>query len=241
MYKVAICDDEVGQCAELENAILRFFKDRAEECEVEVWYDSTCFCRDVKEYDPELLFLDIELPENNGVYVGKYIRNTLKNDRMNIVFISHKTSYALELFQIHPYDFFVKPIDEKVLYSTLVKILRLEEIQKKTFKFTYNKTGYSVPYGEIMFFSSRNKTITIHKTDGSTAVYYGKLNDILEKLPFSFVCVSKSYIVNIKYINTWRSDLVVLENDVEISIAQSKRADFKKAIYNYGRRGKDGL
>lgn len=44
-------------------------------------------------------FLDIELPGDNGVYAGKYIRETLNNDRMNIVFISHKTSYAMELFK----------------------------------------------------------------------------------------------------------------------------------------------
>lgn len=235
MYKVAICDDEINQCAELEKEIIRFFEERAEDCEVEVWYDSESLCREIKEYSPEILFLDIELPENNGVYVGKYIRETLKNDRMNIVFISHKTNYALELFQIHPYDFFIKPIDVKILYGTLTKILRLEDVQKKEFRYTFNKMGYSIPYGEIMYFSSRNKTITISKIDGESKYYYGKLGDIVLDLPFQFVCVSKSYIVNIKYIKSWRSDLVILENDMEISIAQSKRADFKKAIYNYGR------
>ncbi len=50
---------------------------------------------------------------------------------MNIVFISHKTSYAMELFQIHPYDFLIKPIDENVLYDTMTKILQLEDVQKK--------------------------------------------------------------------------------------------------------------
>lgn len=240
MYRVAICDDEINQCAELEKEIIRFFEERAEACEVEVWYDSESLCREIKEYSPEILFLDIELPENNGVYVGKYIRETLGNDRMNIVFISHKTSYALELFQIHPYDFLIKPVEVKLLYDTLTKILQLEDVQKKEFRYTFNKTGYAIPYGEILYFSSRNKTITIHKINGESTFYYGKLGDIVPELPFQFVCVSKSYIVNIKYIKSWKSDLVILENDVEISIAQSKRADFKKAIYNYGRgRGKD--
>ena len=123
IYKVAICDDEINQCAELEKEIIHFFEKRAENCEIEVWYDSASLCGKIEEYNPDLLFLDIELPDNDGVYVGKYIRETLNNDRMNIVFISHKTSYAMELFQVHPYDFLIKPIDTNILYNTLNKIL----------------------------------------------------------------------------------------------------------------------
>lgn len=99
IYKVAICDDEINQCAVLEKIIIEYFNNRAEKCEVEVWYDSMSLCRDIKEFNPQILFLDIELPGDNGVYAGKYIRETLNNDRMNIVFISHKTSYAMELFK----------------------------------------------------------------------------------------------------------------------------------------------
>ena len=108
-------------------------------------------------------------------------------------------------------------------------------MQKKEFRYTYNKTGYSIPYGEIMLFSSRNKTITICKTDGESVSYYGKLSDIVSNLPFQFVCISKSYIVNIKCIKSWKSDAVLLKNGMEISIAQFKRASFKQAIFNYGR------
>lgn len=235
--RIAICDDEAKQCAELEKEIYRFFEKREENCEVETWYDAEALCREIKQYCPEILFLDIELPDHNGVYVGKYIRETLRNEKMHIIFISHKTNYALELFQIHPYDFFVKPVDAGLLHDTLTKILRLEDVQKKEFRYMFNKTGYSVPYGEIMYFSSRNKTITINRIDGGSSFYYGKLSDILPELPFQFVCVSKSYIVNIQCIKSWKSDRVILENDMEISIAQSKRAAFKKAIYNYGRGG----
>ena len=111
----------------------------------------------------------------------------------------------------------------------MTKILQLEDVQKKEFRYTYNKTGYSIPYGEIMLFSSRNKTITICKTDGESVSYYGKLSDIVSNLPF------QSYIVNIKCIKSWKSDAVLLKNGMEISIAQSKRASFKQAIFNYGR------
>lgn len=233
MYKIAICDNEMSVCSDLEENILSFFKDRSEECEVEVWNNSESLCREIADFDPEILFLEIEIREKNGVFVGKYIREILKNDRMSIVFISHNTSYAMELFHIHPYDFLVKPIGNKILCRTLIKILQLEESKREVFHYTYNKKGYSVLYSNIMYFSSSNKKVIIHRRDGGTESYYGKLKDIIDDLPFSFVCVGKSFIVNMKYIKSWKSNQVVLENDIQINIAQSRRLEFEKAIYEY--------
>ena len=43
IYKVAICDDEINQCAVLEKVILNILRIELEKCEVEVWYDSMSF------------------------------------------------------------------------------------------------------------------------------------------------------------------------------------------------------
>ena len=128
MHKIAICDDEKNVCSRLDELIYKFFKDRSERCEVEVWYDSYSLCRQIGEYNPDILFLDIELPNNNGVYVGKFIRNTLQNDLMNIVYISHKTSYALELFQIHQVNF----TEVRCEYGKQIKkCVHVQEVENK--------------------------------------------------------------------------------------------------------------
>ena len=46
-YKIAICDDEKNVCSRLEELIYKFFKDRSERCEVEVWYDSDSLCHQI--------------------------------------------------------------------------------------------------------------------------------------------------------------------------------------------------
>ena len=99
IYKVAICDDEINQCAVLEKIIIEYFNNRAEKCEVEVWYDSMSLCRDIKEFNPQILFLDIELPGDNGVYAGKYIRETLHNDRMILCLFLIKQAMLWNFFK----------------------------------------------------------------------------------------------------------------------------------------------
>lgn len=237
MHRIGICDDEMTTCTELENLIDDFFKSRSESCDIQVWNNSETLRRDMEKYRPDILFLDIELPSENGVSVGKYIRDELEDHAMSIVFISHKTNYAMELFQIHPYDFLVKPIQKTSLFTTISKILNLEEIQNKEFRYSYNKEESSIPYGEILYFSSRNKLVIIHKRNGEENSYYGKLADIVEKLPFQFACISKSYIINMKYVVSWKSDSVMIGDEQRLRIAQSHRAEFKKTMHNYNMRG----
>ncbi|MCH4031264.1 MAG: LytTR family DNA-binding domain-containing protein [Lachnospiraceae bacterium] len=239
MYRIGICDDERETCAHLEAAVYHFFKTRAERCEAEVWYNAESLCRDISSsHFPglDLLLLDIELPEHNGVTAGQYIREKLNDDQMNIVYISHKTSYALELFKTHPYDFLVKPITDDMLYATLTKLLKLEEVQHKKFIYHNKQAGYSIPYGDILYFSSRNKTIFIYQRNGEKASYNGKLKDILGTLPHQFICIGKSFVINIKYMKSWKYNSVTLTDGTELSIAQSRRADFKKAIFDYAMR-----
>lgn len=237
MYRIGICDDEINVCSSMERMITSFFKDRSEKNEIEVWSNSESMYADLEKFTPDILFLDIELPSDNGVEAGKYIREILKNDNIVIVYISHRTSYAMELFQVHPYDFLVKPIDKDLLYATITKILKLDEVQHKEFNFVFNKMHQSVQFGDILYFSSKNKTIIIHKRDGEELTFYGKLSDVLTKLPFQFASISKSFVVNIKYIMNWKSDSVTLENGIELPISQSHRSEFRKIMYNYTTRG----
>ena len=47
----------------------------------------------------DLLFLDIELGGMSGIELAEIIRNELRNDYMQIVYVSSKQSYAMELFE----------------------------------------------------------------------------------------------------------------------------------------------
>ena len=65
----------------------------------------------------DLLFLDIELGDYTGVEVGKKIRSDIRYESMQIVFVSAKDNYAMQLFDIRPMNFLVKPVKyERVAY-----------------------------------------------------------------------------------------------------------------------------
>lgn len=229
MYKIAICDDDAIICEELESKIIEYSFDRTVSFEIQKWNDSVLFCNQIVEYNPDILFLDIEIPNFSGVEVAKFIRNEFNNENLIIFFISYKKNYAMELFQVHPHDFLVKPIETQKLNRALDKALKLLQLNSY-FHYSYKKKNYVVPYSEVMYFYSQNKTVFIKKYDGETLSYLGKLKDIVLDLPLGFVCISKSYIINLRYLKSWKSGFCTMKDGMELSIAQSKRQNFKTVL-----------
>lgn len=227
VYRIGICDDERGTCAEIEEFVYRFFAESSYDAEVEVWYDGEDCRRSLKKDGFDIVFLDIELPGINGVDVGKSIREELKNVILQIVYISSKTGYALELFQVHPYDFLIKPITYDAISQILTKLLCLDENDSRMFWYTNGKREGKIPVGRIMYLESDNKHIRLHLDDGKTIEYPGKLSVEKEKLPEQFITVAKSFIVNMKFISSCCSTNLMLTNGETINITAPHRAEFR--------------
>ena len=238
IYQIGICDDEVSTAAQLETMVYDFFAKLHYAVEVTVWYSGEDFCRSTEagnEYD--ILFLDIELPNMNGVGVGKFIRDEMNNQRMQIVYISSKTNYAMELFQIHPYDFLVKPIENSIVFNSLNKLLAIDSMDERFFSYQINRMERKVMHGKIMYFSSNNKHIDITLSDGTVESFPGKLKDIADKLPMQFVRAAQSFIVNLKYVTSYKFNKVIMENDEEINITNPYRDSFRKSLIKYNEGG----
>jgi len=222
----------------MEELTLRFLQENSVQGDCQVWNSGESLIADLeKGYVPEILFLDIELAEANGVEVGKYIRETLKNDQMQIIYVSSKTSYAMELFQVHPYDFLVKPVTEERFFIILEKIISV--VSDDTKRFTYENNGATgrVALGEILYFESRDKSIVIHLNTGELITYRGKLKNEAEKLPDWFVRVGQSFIVNIRYISQYRNREVVMLDQSVISVTAPYRDKTRQIVMKYLKMG----
>lgn len=106
MFRIAVCDDNDAVCSAIENTIDSFFKTESIHYEIDSFQSGEELLEELNDHVKyDLIYLDIELAQLNGVAVGRYIRENLLDDYTQIAFISAKPSYALELFQIRPIHF----------------------------------------------------------------------------------------------------------------------------------------
>jgi len=75
--------------------------------------------RAVVEYQPDLIFLDIQMPEMSGFDV---VSNLQQDNMPLIIFVTAFDQYAVEAFDIHAVDYLLKPIDEERLVESIARV-----------------------------------------------------------------------------------------------------------------------
>ena len=233
IYRIGICDDEQLTCSELENYINEIFECKDDEAEIYVWNSGEALKKDISNgVKIDILFLDIELLDSNGIELGKYIRNYMKNMSMNIVYISSMTEYAMELFKIHPYDFVVKPFDKNEIENLIDEMCGYYKQDNKHFKYcVYGKTNM-VMMRDIKYFESRGRHIIINLVDNQSIQYVGQLKNEIKKLPLNFVEIGKSYIINLKHMKECHVSYVVMDDGKELGRAYRNYFNEKILEYN---------
>lgn len=182
--------------------------------------------------DIELMLLDIEMPNENGLDMLEKIEI-----KPNVIFITSQTNHAIKAFEFDAIDYIVKPVDLGRLTSAVDKAKRRifgtpnpEVILEKEDEFILikkNRETQKVPYRNIEYIEGSNSYITYCTTEGKITTI-GILKQIEETLdPTVFVRVHRSYIVNLRKINKITSQKVVIRNST-IPLSRKYKNDVKE-------------
>lgn len=229
MLRMAVCEDEIETCLSLDNLLYSMKALLRIEVEVESFFTYDGLYQSLMQNDRyEIIFLDIELGDKNGVDLARFIREELKDEETYIIFISGKETYAMELFEVRPFHFLIKPIKPDVIKCVVKKISELLENTQKFF--IYKNAGVTCrePIKDILYFESENRKICIH-TNSGIKEFYGKLSEVYEQLDkMQFIYIHKSYLVNDHQIIRLEYEQVTLSNGEVLPISQSKRKEVRE-------------
>jgi len=157
----------------------------------------------IKEHNPDLAFLDIELPDMKGIDLAEKLRD-IKPD-MAIVFITAHQEYSLDAFKLYASDYILKPIDEERVKSTFQRIYKMLEISKKSNTSSYTEPSrISINLGDERIFIKLNEIFYIERSGRHTIISCtnGKyktrqtLQEMEKHLGKMFFRSHKSFIIN---------------------------------------------
>ncbi len=233
MYKIGICDDDKILCSVLEEQIYGLAKEIGIKVDIEVWYSGESIQNDLKKgIKLDLLFLDIELAQKNGIAVGNFIRNEMEDMQTHIVYISSKESYAMQLFKVQPLDFLIKPISAENIREVLIRSVKQKSRADAYFEYQKGNSVFRVPVRDIAYFMSMDKKIIIVKKDGKEE-FYGKLKNIAGTLPADFLMVHQSYIIHQAYVSEYSYEMVKMVNGETINISKPYRKETRSKIIQH--------
>ena len=235
MIKIAICDDDVKLSGKIETLLNGECLARGIRPEIDVFYDGSPLARSIIKGDRyNIIFLDIEMKELDGITTARMIR-TIDKDSL-IIYVSNYESYLKELFEVEPFRFLSKPIDEKIFKKYFSQALTRIDKAEGYFQYTYNRKVKKTSIGNIVYFESKNRVITIHLNDGTSDVFYGKLNDIQKELESSsqyFFRIHQSYLVNYKYVCRMNYSSMTINygnNEFCLKISENRQKEVRRKI-----------
>jgi DNA-binding LytR/AlgR family response regulator len=231
MIHIAICDDESIICSEIAETIENHHDDFLENFHISVYTSGELLYEDLmKGHHFDLIFLDIELYKINGIDIGVLIRKSLDNQLTQIVYISSKQKYAMDLFTIHPLDFLIKPINPDKVILAIKLMLKMRRRETEYFSYQMKGITKKVALTDIYYFESNARKIKLVSTAGEDE-FYGKLKEIYERIKsFSFIYIHKSYIVNYLWLNTINPHEMILENGKTLPVSRSMQKQVIKRI-----------
>lgn len=204
----------------------------------------------INEKKPELILLDIQLPDGNGFEILEGISHT----QYRVIFITSHEEFAIKAFQYSALDYVVKPIDPEVFYASIEKA-----------KLHHNGNSQQLKIKSLIENLSGNKTSrklvlntqeTIHvvnseeisrcESDGSyTKVFFQnrkilisrKLKDFEEMLTgLSFYRTHRSHLINLEYVDRYEKKdggFIIMKDNSAIPLSSVKKEEFFELLVAY--------
>ena len=181
----------------------------------------------------DLLLLDIEMPDMNGLDLTK----KLGNNRPLIIFTTAKKDYAVEAFELNVVDYLVKPITLPRFTQAIEKAIEALESNKEEVKveeqgFVFVKDNgilKRISIDDIIFLEAMGDYVKVH-TGQKFHVVHATLKSIEEKLPLSkFVRVHRSYIVAINKIDYIQEGTISI-GKTTIPVADTHKTNLNKRL-----------
>lgn len=183
----------------------------------------------------DAVFMDIEWGhENTGIDAAGELYKL--NPDIKVIYVTgygDRYSQNIFLHNANLSGFLTKPVDKALLIANLEKVA--DAIQSSTYPSVFIRQGggmVSVPCIEIYYIESKARNIELY-TINSVIKSYGKLDSIIEDLPVWFIQCHKSYVVNMRQIQRFLSNQILLKNGDCIPVSRSKYSKAKEAYFNF--------
>jgi two-component system, LytTR family, response regulator len=209
----------------------------------------------MRERQPSLVFLDIEMPGKSGLQILDEIdRNELNYE---IIFTTAYNQFAIQAFKLSAVDYLLKPLEEQQLKDAIAKaserikwssmaneyeLLRqnLQNVGDKTLRIPTAMGYVYVNVGNLLYIEADGSYARIHCLDRETITVSKNLKyfeTALEGIDF-IVRPHRSFLVNIHHIDRFdKSDRgrICMKNGTLIDLSRERRGDFFAALarFNY--------
>ena len=227
--KIALCDDDINALPIIAGAADSAFRAREIRPEIIRFTSGRDLLASMEKTRYQIVLLDIEMPDMDGIAVGKVIRD--RGDNTPIIFVSECESRVFESFLIQPLGFVRKSnfLNDIAAVAELYIKTCVQEQNSEYLEFHTRSGLLTLKSKQIRYIEGSRNYQMLYTTNGDAPIEVKMTMDRLEEMtePQGFIRVHKGYLVNYRYIQRIQSNLLTLQDGTELPIGRSKIAEVK--------------
>ncbi|WP_435262163.1 LytR/AlgR family response regulator transcription factor [Tenacibaculum sp. nBUS_03] len=245
--KVIIIDDERKARNVLNTLIVENHSDITDVFQAE---DLVSGVELIKKERPQIVFLDIEMPEYSGMEIIDFIDKEVYD--FEIIFVTAYSEYAIKAFQMSAIDYLLKPVSPSQVKLAIEKACKkigkgdlneqLLELKRSFTELKFKKIA--LPFSDGIKFVSIDDIIFIEADGMYSKFFLKKLEVIMVSKPLkhfvpilegvtNFFRSHRSFLINMNYIKEYiKKDggYIVMDNEMVVSISNDKKQEFLSLI-----------
>ena len=229
--RILICDDDEFIINKLHKYIRSYFEHIHLKCpEITSFTNGEALLAD--SGDKDILFLDIEMPGMNGIYIGNEIK---KRNKDTIIFIITSFSeYLDEAMRFHVFRYLSKPLDKQRFFRNMKDAVDLYNTMTIKIPIETKQGVHTLPASSVIAVEAQGRKVVIHTTQRD----FESIRNMqywLELLPKNcFFQTHRSFIINFEHVTDFDRTLVhMADEQFHAYLTKRKYSAFKEAYLLY--------
>lgn len=228
MLNIAILDDKLAEALHTKNLLVPYMEKRHMDWDhMDVFLQGSQLLQSQRAYD--MLFLDIEVGDENGIDIAKQFRITQPD--IIIIVITSYIKYSIEGYKIQAARYLVKPVAQSLLYSELDEVLNTL-LERQSIMLCDHQEERLLRICDIYYFESYGRKTQFHLRV-NTEISRENVTHWADVLGNDFVECYKGVYVHVKYIIKIGKDTLSLDNKQILPLARRRVEEVRTRWIRY--------
>ena len=230
MYRVAVVEDNPADSQNLQTMLKRYSEEYGVLFEVEAFSRPDSFLTSCGQ-SFDLVFMDIELPEMDGMEAARRLREI--DSLVTLVFVTNMAQYALNGYEVAALDFILKPVSYASFAMKLRRAVKnIRKLEDTELHLVLPNGFIRLPTSQVLYAEVQKHYLTYH-TEEEAYTVRGSMKEAEERLtPLHFLRCNNCYLVNLRRVTAVQDNTVTV-GKVPLQISRPRRAAFLKELTDY--------
>lgn len=229
--RIAIIEDNENEQIFLKHCLERFSQEQKQDFSITICSSGSLFLQK-KEFDFDIIFLDIYMDGLTGMETAQYIRK--HNNSVLLIFTTTSAEFAVKSFRVRAFDYLVKPYTYAQFAETMKLCNCALDAQCRFIVVHANRIDQKICCKDILYADYANHYVSIHLEQDLVRTYmpFQDFSDLLQEEK-NFILCNRNCLINLDHVVQIGNLGFLLDTKQWVAIKRSTYKEVEQTYANY--------